>query len=68
MRMPATQVSSTSIARKDIRLRPCFNRMSGIAIGTPGGVGAARTPPVWPADGDEVAAGIGVLVNQVRAD
>lgn len=42
-----------------------------IATGTPGGVGAARTPPVWLADGDEVAvdiAGIGVLVNQVRAD
>jgi len=42
-----------------------------IATGTPGGVGAARTPPVWLADGDEVAvdiSGIGVLVNQVRAD
>lgn len=42
-----------------------------IATGTPGGVGAARTPPVWLADGDEVAVDIsciGVLVNQVRAD
>jgi len=42
-----------------------------IATGTPGGVGAARTPPVWLADGDEVAvdiSGIGVLVNRVRAD
>lgn len=42
-----------------------------IATGTPGGVGAARTPPVWLADGDEVAvdiSGIGMLVNQVRAD
>jgi 2-keto-4-pentenoate hydratase/2-oxohepta-3-ene-1,7-dioic acid hydratase in catechol pathway len=42
-----------------------------IATGTPGGVGAARTPPIWLADGDEVAvdiAGVGVLVNRVRAD
>ena len=41
-----------------------------IATGTPGGVGAARSPPVWLADGDEVAvdiAGIGVLVNRVHA-
>ena len=42
-----------------------------IATGTPGGVGAARTPAVWLDDGDEVAvdiAGIGVLVNPVRGD
>ena len=42
-----------------------------IATGTPGGVGAAREPPVWLADGDEVTvdiAGIGVLSNQVRAE
>ena len=42
-----------------------------IATGTPGGVGAARKPPVWLADGDEVTvdiAGIGVLSNQVRAE
>ena len=42
-----------------------------IATGTPAGVGAARTPPIWLADGDEVAvdiAGVGVLVNRVRAD
>ena len=42
-----------------------------IATGTPGGVGAARTPPVWLSDGDEVAVdigGIGVLVNPVRGD
>jgi len=55
---------------RTVRLRRrtwCGHRSSG----TPGGVGAARTPPVWLADGDEVAvdiAGIGVLVNQVRAD
>jgi 2-keto-4-pentenoate hydratase/2-oxohepta-3-ene-1,7-dioic acid hydratase in catechol pathway len=39
-----------------------------ISTGTPAGVGAARTPPIWLADGDEVAVdigGIGVLVNPV---
>jgi len=42
-----------------------------IATGTPGGVGAARTPAVWLDDGDEVAVdivGVGVLVNSVRGD
>jgi 2-keto-4-pentenoate hydratase/2-oxohepta-3-ene-1,7-dioic acid hydratase in catechol pathway len=40
-----------------------------IATGTPGGVGAARKPPVWLRDGDlvEVAiTGIGTLTNPVR--
>ncbi len=40
-----------------------------IATGTPGGVGAARTPPVWLAAGDRVEveiSHIGVLVNDVR--
>lgn len=40
-----------------------------IATGTPGGVGAARKPPVWLRDGDlvEVAiTGVGVLTNPVR--
>jgi 2-keto-4-pentenoate hydratase/2-oxohepta-3-ene-1,7-dioic acid hydratase in catechol pathway len=40
-----------------------------IATGTPGGVGAARRPPVWLKDGDlvEVAiSGLGVLSNPVR--
>lgn len=40
-----------------------------IATGTPGGVGAARTPPVWLGDGDIVeveVAGIGVLRNPVQ--
>ena len=40
-----------------------------IATGTPGGVGAARKPPVWLRDGDvvEVAIpGVGVLRNPVR--
>lgn len=40
-----------------------------IATGTPGGVGAARKPPVWLRDGDlvEVAIpGVGVLANPVR--
>ena len=40
-----------------------------IATGTPGGVGAARKPPVWLRDGDLVEveiSGIGVLRNPVR--
>jgi len=40
-----------------------------IATGTPGGVGAARTPPVWLRDGDLVEvdiSGIGVLRNPVQ--
>jgi len=40
-----------------------------IATGTPGGVGAARTPPVWLQDGDIVEVeipGVGVLSNPVR--
>ena len=39
-----------------------------IATGTPGGVGAARTPPVWLRHGDVVEVeipGIGVLRNAV---
>ena len=40
-----------------------------IATGTPGGVGAARNPPVWLRDGDVVEVdipGVGVLRNPVR--
>lgn len=40
-----------------------------IATGTPGGVGAARRPPVWLRDGDRVEVdidGIGCLANPVR--
>ena len=40
-----------------------------IATGTPGGVGAARKPPVWLRDGDVVEveiSGLGVLSNPVR--
>ena len=40
-----------------------------IATGTPGGVGAARNPPVWLKDGDLVEvriSGLGVLTNPVR--
>jgi 2-keto-4-pentenoate hydratase/2-oxohepta-3-ene-1,7-dioic acid hydratase in catechol pathway len=40
-----------------------------IATGTPGGVGAARNPPVWLKDGDVVEVdipGVGVLTNPVR--
>ncbi len=39
-----------------------------MATGTPGGVGAARKPPVWLRDGDRVEVeigGIGCLINQV---
>ena len=40
-----------------------------IATGTPGGVGAARKPPVWLQDGDVVEveiSGVGTLRNPVR--
>ena len=40
-----------------------------IATGTPGGVGAARQPPVWLKDGDTVEVdipGVGVLANPVQ--
>ena len=42
-----------------------------IATGTPGGVGAARKPPVWLGEGDTVEVdivGIGTLANPVRAE
>jgi 2-keto-4-pentenoate hydratase/2-oxohepta-3-ene-1,7-dioic acid hydratase in catechol pathway len=42
-----------------------------IATGTPAGVGAFRTPPVWLADGDEVVVEIeriGRLVNRCRTE
>lgn len=41
-----------------------------ILTGTPAGVGAGRTPPLWLQDGDEVRVeieGIGTLENKVRA-
>jgi len=42
-----------------------------IATGTPGGVGAKRTPPVWMAPGDEIEVridGVGSLVNKIVAE
>lgn len=42
-----------------------------IATGTPGGVGVARTPPQFLADGDEVIVeveGVGQLVNRCRVE
>ena len=42
-----------------------------ICTGTPGGVGAARTPPLWLKDGDTVEVeieGIGTLRNRVAKD
>jgi 2-keto-4-pentenoate hydratase/2-oxohepta-3-ene-1,7-dioic acid hydratase in catechol pathway len=42
-----------------------------IATGTPGGVGAARTPPAWLEPGDTVevdVAGLACLTNTVRAE
>lgn len=42
-----------------------------IATGTPGGVGAARTPPLWLTDGDVVEVeipGVGLLRNPVAAE
>ena len=44
---------------------------TAILTGTPGGVGMARTPPVWLKDGDTVEVEIdriGVLRNPVRAE
>ena len=41
-----------------------------LAMGTPGGVGYARTPPVWMKAGDTIEIeidGIGVLSNPVAA-
>ena len=42
-----------------------------IVTGTPGGVGARRTPPVWMKPGDKVEIEIdkvGVLVNTISED
>ncbi len=42
-----------------------------IVTGTPGGVGAGRTPPLWMKNGDNVEveiSGIGVLRNKVVAE
>jgi 2-keto-4-pentenoate hydratase/2-oxohepta-3-ene-1,7-dioic acid hydratase in catechol pathway len=42
-----------------------------IVTGTPGGVGAGRTPPIWMKPGDTVEveiSGIGVLRNPVVAE
>jgi 2-keto-4-pentenoate hydratase/2-oxohepta-3-ene-1,7-dioic acid hydratase in catechol pathway len=42
-----------------------------IVTGTPGGVGAKRTPPVWMKPGDQVeveVSQVGVLVNTIAAD
>jgi 2-keto-4-pentenoate hydratase/2-oxohepta-3-ene-1,7-dioic acid hydratase in catechol pathway len=42
-----------------------------IVTGTPGGVGAARTPPLWMKPGDEVEVeidGVGLLKNRVAAE
>jgi 2-keto-4-pentenoate hydratase/2-oxohepta-3-ene-1,7-dioic acid hydratase in catechol pathway len=40
-----------------------------IAMGTPAGVGQARTPPVWMKDGDTIEVeieGVGLLVNRIE--
>ena len=52
-------------------LSAAFTLLPGdiIATGTPGGVGAARTPPVWLKHGDSIEVaipGIGVLHNPVQ--
>jgi 2-keto-4-pentenoate hydratase/2-oxohepta-3-ene-1,7-dioic acid hydratase in catechol pathway len=42
-----------------------------IVSGTPGGVGAKRTPPVWMKAGDKVeieVSKVGVLFNTVKAE
>jgi 2-keto-4-pentenoate hydratase/2-oxohepta-3-ene-1,7-dioic acid hydratase in catechol pathway len=41
-----------------------------IATGTPAGVGARRTPPLWMKPGDRIeveVGGVGVLTNAVAA-
>jgi 2-keto-4-pentenoate hydratase/2-oxohepta-3-ene-1,7-dioic acid hydratase in catechol pathway len=41
-----------------------------VVMGTPGGVGYARTPPVWMKPGDRIEVeidGIGILFNDVVA-
>jgi 2-keto-4-pentenoate hydratase/2-oxohepta-3-ene-1,7-dioic acid hydratase in catechol pathway len=41
-----------------------------VVMGTPGGVGYARTPPVWMKPGDRIEVeidGIGILFNEVVA-
>jgi len=42
-----------------------------IAMGTPAGVGQARTPPVWMKDGDVIEIeieGVGLLVNRIESE
>jgi acylpyruvate hydrolase len=42
-----------------------------IAMGTPAGVGQARTPPVWMKDGDTIEIeieGVGLLVNRIESE
>jgi 2-keto-4-pentenoate hydratase/2-oxohepta-3-ene-1,7-dioic acid hydratase in catechol pathway len=59
-----------SIAEIIVYLSTFTTLLSGdvIATGTPGGVGAKRTPPLWMKAGDTIAievAGVGVLTNPI---
>jgi 2-keto-4-pentenoate hydratase/2-oxohepta-3-ene-1,7-dioic acid hydratase in catechol pathway len=60
------------VARTISLLSECLTLEPGdvVVMGTPGGVGYARTPPVWMKAGDTIEIdieGIGVLSNPVTA-
>jgi 2-keto-4-pentenoate hydratase/2-oxohepta-3-ene-1,7-dioic acid hydratase in catechol pathway len=60
------------VARTIALLSQCLTLEPGdvLVMGTPGGVGYARTPPVWMKAGDTIdisIQGIGVLSNPVTA-
>jgi acylpyruvate hydrolase len=66
-----TEMMIWGVADTIALLTECLTLEPGdvIAMGTPAGVGQARTPPVWMKDGDHVEVeidGIGVLSNPIR--
>jgi 2-keto-4-pentenoate hydratase/2-oxohepta-3-ene-1,7-dioic acid hydratase in catechol pathway len=66
-----TEMMIWGVAETIALLTECLTLEPGdvIAMGTPAGVGQARTPPVWMKDGDRVEVeidGIGLLANPIR--
>jgi 2-keto-4-pentenoate hydratase/2-oxohepta-3-ene-1,7-dioic acid hydratase in catechol pathway len=66
-----TRLMITSVARAIVLLSECMTLEVGdvIAMGTPAGVGYARTPPVFMQAGDRIEIeieGIGVLANPIE--
>ncbi len=66
-----TEMMIWGVAETIALLTECLTLEPGdvIAMGTPAGVGQARTPPVWLTDGDRVEVeidGIGTLVTPIR--